>query len=108
LRCRSSFSYCKLFVIKSGVNMRRCKKDVEVTLDDGTVIEAVLTVTEFVDEEFNSDTPPLVGSWQTAHDEELDDEQQSEFDERVEEIVFEEKWNFEDAAEDDEDTEEED
>lgn len=89
--------------------MRRCKKDVEVTLDDGTVIEAVLTVTEFVDEDFSGEKPPLVGSWQTNHEEELDEEQQSEFDEKVEEIVFEEKWDFDNAPEiDEEETEEED
>ena len=89
--------------------MKRCKKDIEVTLDDGTVVEAVLTVTEFVDEDFNGDAPPLVGSWQTNHDKELDDEQQAEFDEKVEEIVFEEKWDFDNAPEiDEEETEEED
>jgi len=83
--------------------VKRCKKDIEITLDDGTVIEAVLKVTEFVEEDFNGETPPLVGSWETNHEEELSDDQQSEFDERVEEIVFEEKWDFDNAPDEDED-----
>ena len=87
--------------------MKQCKKDIEVSLQDGTTIEAVLTVFEFVDEDFSGDKPPLVGSWETEHDEELDEDQQVEFDEKVEEIVFEEKWNFDEAPEvDDEESEE--
>ena len=85
--------------------MKQCKKDVEVTLDDGTVIEAVLKVTEFVDEGIIGDAISKVGSWSTKHDEELDDDQQAEFDEKIEEMVFDEKWNWDEAAdtEDDED-----
>ena len=86
--------------------MKQCKKDVEVTLDDGTTIEAVLKVSEFIDEDFNGDKQSLVGSWQATHEEELDDDQQSEFDEKIEEIVFEEKWDFENAPEVDEEEEE--
>ena len=87
--------------------MKQCKKDVEVTLDDGTVIEAVLKVTEFVDEGIIGDAMSKVGSWSTKHDEELDDDQQAEFDEKIEEMVFDEKWDFDNAPEIDEDEDEE-
>lgn len=89
--------------------MKQCKKDVEIVLEDGTTVEAVLKVSEFIDEDFNGDKQSLVGSWEAHHDEELDEDQQAEFDERVEEIVFEEKWNFDEAPEiDEEEIEEED
>lgn len=86
--------------------MKQCKKDIEVTLEDGTTIEAVLTVSEFIDEDFNGDKQSLVGSWEADHEEELDEDQQSEFDSKIEEMVFEEKWDFENAPEVDEDEEE--
>lgn len=86
--------------------MKQCKKDVEVTLEDGTVIEAVLRVSEFIDEDFNGDKQSLVGAWDATHEEELDDDQQAEFDSKIEEIVFDEKWDFDNAPEVDEDDDE--
>lgn len=88
--------------------MKQCKKDVEITLEDGTVVEAVLKVTEFVDEFNDSERPmSVVGSWEATHDEELDEDQQLEFDDKIEEIVFDEKWDFDNAPEVDEDEAEE-
>lgn len=90
--------------------MKQCKKEVEIELEDGTTVEGVLTVTEFLDDEFNSefsDKPQsLVGSWSITHDEELDEDQQQEFDDKIEEIVFSEKWDFDNAPDIDEDEEE--
>ena len=87
--------------------MKQCKKDVEITLDDGTVIEGVLVVTEFVDENFNGEGLPqsLVGEWKLKHDDDLTDEQDDDLNEKAEEIVFSEKWDFENAVEVDEDEE---
>jgi len=89
--------------------MKQCKKDVEVTLADGTVIEAVLKVNEFVDEFGDQEkTSYSVGNWSTEHDEDLDEDQQYEFDEKIEDIVFYEKWDFDNAPDVDEDEETED
>lgn len=90
--------------------MKQCSKDFEIELSDGTTIEGVLKVSEFLDEGMNSELAEkpesLIGSWTTEHDEELDEDQQAEFDEKIEEMVFAEKWDFENGEEvDDEDAE---
>lgn len=97
--------------------MKRCEKDVEIELADGTTVEAKLVVTGVFDEMFNSEASKgeqgawLVESWKAKKEEDLDEDQEDEFDEKIEEIVFTEKWDWEsalDADEDDEDEEDED
>jgi hypothetical protein len=95
--------------------MPRCNREVEIELSDGTVVEATLKVKGLFDEDFNATDENkgapgswLVDSWTTEYEEELDEEQIAEFDEQIEEMVFKEKWDFENApdAEDDDEPEE--
>jgi hypothetical protein len=82
-------------------------KDIEIELSDGTIVESRLKVEGFFDDQHVSDSGEMgqwvVGSWETDHSAELDENQQSEFDEEIEEIVFTEKWHFESAPKEDED-----
>lgn len=93
--------------------MKQCTKEVEIELADGTQVEAKLIVTGVYDEDFNADAEKkgeqgawLVDSWSAEHEEELDEDQQTEFDEEIEEMVFTEKWDFENAPDADDETEE--
>lgn len=90
--------------------MKQCTKEVEIELEDGTLIEGTLKVSEFLDEGLNqelADKPQsLIGSWSFAHEEELDEDQQANLDEKVEEMVFAEKWDFENGEEIEDDEEE--
>ncbi len=94
--------------------MKQCTKDVEIELADGTLIETKLIVTGIYDEEFTPDVDKksepgawLVDSWSAECEEELDEDQQADFDEQIEEIVFSEKWDFENAPETDDEMDEE-
>lgn len=94
--------------------MKRCTKDVEIELSNGITVEAKLKVTGMYDDLCNADTNSkdvqgawLVDSWKTEHDVELDEDEEIEFNEKVEEIVFEEKWDFENSGDSDDEEEDE-
>lgn len=85
--------------------MKTCSKDFEIELSDGTIVEGTLYVEGFLDENFGADADGnrghsiwLTDSWKAEHNEELTEEQKAEFDREVEEIVFSEAWDFENAG----------
>jgi hypothetical protein len=91
--------------------MPRCTKDLEIELSDGTVVECRLMVYGTFEETFNQDLGIeegswLVGTWAVEYDDTISEAQQEELDEKIEETVFAEKWDFENATDDDEDEDE--
>lgn len=88
--------------------MKTCSKDLEIELSDGTTVEGTLHVQGFVDENFGADADGnrghsmwLIDSWHAETNEELSEEQKTEFDREVEEIVFAESWDWEGASDPD-------
>lgn len=87
--------------------MPRCTKEVEIELKDGKVVDTLIEVNGIWDQEFGADADGnraqgqwLRESWSHEHNETLTEDEESELNERVEEIVFEEEWDFASAADD--------
>lgn len=90
--------------------MATCKKEVEIETSTKKNIDVVITVDGYLDQNYGQDADGnrgeptwFVDGWQTDYDEEgLTAEEKSEIEERVEEIVMDESWDFENAKEEDE------
>lgn len=87
--------------------MAKCSKDYEIELESGRTIECTVHVEGYFEEDFGADADGnrgtdqwFIDSWESEHDESLTKEEQAEFDEKIEEKVFAETWDFEGADED--------
>ena len=87
--------------------MSTCVKEVEIDFADDKTIDVVIKVEGYLDlhgadADGNRGEPAwLVDSWKADYDKEgLTEKETSEIEEKVEEIVLEESWDFETASED--------
>lgn len=94
--------------------MPTCYKEHEIELSDGQSIECSIEVDGYLDENFGADADGnrgearwLIDSWSHTHQEELSDDDQAELDEKIEEYVFEQTWDFDNAPERDDEPDDE-